>query len=424
MHIGEKTRSLLFPKALALAKVFLLALIPVVLAAQEDAGTGLPNLIRSNQRFGTNLLLRVHSTQPERNVAVSPLSLTLTFAALQSGLGYFHGAQEIRNAFGWGEFVRLDVPARMLLAAFDKPEPFKRHSGKISLKNPYFLARPSEGAWIANAFLYRAVAGKEPISPRFVAMAHKYYGVEFRSTGSEHPTEASLKANEHVTTSVPRTSRTNDILISSGTHLQTAWKGNTFSESEPHIGAFETQSGTKKQVQVLDSEMESYLYAKTDRFEAVVLPCNHGYILVVLPAPGRTIQELERQLADAPDSVDAVLQKRLGSITMPIFHLKNETDLRPSLEAMGIKTMFTNLGEIVTIPKSHLTEVKQNVNFQVDKNGILADADTVMGAVYGGIAGGQEPFQVKLDRPFLFLVRDQTTNVLLFIGAVMDPTEN
>jgi serine protease inhibitor len=47
-----------------------------------------------------------------------------------------------------------------------------------------------------------------------------------------------------------------------------------------------------------------------------------------------------------------------------------------------------------------------------------------MGAVYGGVVGGQEPFHVKLDRPFVFLVRDQTTNVLLFIGAVMDPTDN
>jgi hypothetical protein len=84
-------------------------------------------------------------------------------------------------------------------------------------------------------------------------------------------------------------------------------------------------------------------------------------MLAVLPAPGRPIQEPERQPADAPDSIDTVLQKRLGSVTMPIFHLKNRAELRPSLEEMGIKTMFSDLGEIVTIPKSHLTEVKQNV---------------------------------------------------------------
>jgi serine protease inhibitor len=284
MHISEKTRGLLSRKALALAKVCLLLLISAALPAQQDAGTGLPDLIRANERFGANLLLHVHSTQPERNVALSPLSLTLAFAAIREGKGYGPASDEVGAAFGWNKFVRLNVPARMLLAAFDKPEPFKRATGKISLRNPSFLARPPEGARITNIFLYRALPGKEPISPRFVTMAHRYYGVEFRSIGSEYPTEASLKANEHVTTSVPRTSSANDILITSGTHLQTAWRWNTFSESEPHIGAFQTKLGTDKKVQVLDSETESYLYAKTDRVEAVVLPCNDGYMLAVLPA--------------------------------------------------------------------------------------------------------------------------------------------
>lgn len=424
MSKGRKMIVLVSSKAVLLAKVSLVFLIPVLLSAQQDAGTGLPNLIRSNERFGANLLLHVHSTQPEHNVVVSPLSLTITFAALQSGLNYFQGAQEIRNAFGWDESVRLDVPARMLLAAFDKPEAFKRPTGKISLKNPSFLARPQEGAWIKNILLYRALPNKEPISPRFMSMAQKYYGITFRTTGSEHPTGASLKNDEHATANVPSTSRRNDILISSGTHLQTAWRGNTFSESEPRTGTFETESGMRKQVQVLDSEMESYLYAKTETFEAVILPCNKGYMLAILPARGRTIQDLERDLAEAPESVDTVLKKRLGIVTMPTFHLKNGADLRPSIESMGIKSVFSDLGKIVNIPNSHLTEIKQSVDIQVDQDGILANADTVMGAVYGGIMAAQDKFYMSMDRPFVFLVRDQTTNALLFIGAVMDPTQN
>jgi len=30
---------------------------------------------------------------------------------------------------------------------------------------------------------------------------------------------------------------------------------------------------------------------------------------------------------------------------------------------------------------------------------------------------------MKIDRPFLFLIRDKNTNALLFLGAVMDPTQ-
>jgi len=56
------------------------------------------------------------------------------------------------------------------------------------------------------------------------------------------------------------------------------------------------------------------------------------------------------------------------------------------------------------VPGSYLSEVNQSVDIAVDRS-------------------GPNPFHVKLDRPFLFLIRDNTTNVLLFIGAVTDPNQ-
>ena len=60
----------------------------------------------------------------------------------------------------------------------------------------------------------------------------------------------------------------------------------------------------------------------------------------------------------------------------------------------------------------------------MDKLGIRADAETVGGAIYGGIMGATEPFSMKLNRPFIFLIRDMTTDALLFLGGVVDPSLN
>ena len=60
----------------------------------------------------------------------------------------------------------------------------------------------------------------------------------------------------------------------------------------------------------------------------------------------------------------------------------------------------------------------------MDKLGIRADAETVGGAIYGGIMGATEPSSMKLNRPFIFLIRDMTTDALLFLGAVVDPSLN
>ena len=103
---------------------------------------------------------------------------------------------------------------------------------------------------------------------------------------------------------------------------------------------------------------------------------------------------------------------------MPTFHISFESDLNEPIKALGINGVFNDLGHLIKVPKSHLTKLAQRVDLEVDKNGIRADAETVAGAVLGGIMSVERPFHMVLNRPFAFLIRDQTTNALLFIGAV------
>lgn len=370
--------------------LFLVFLASLPSFAQEEFGRGLPDLIRGNEQFGRKLLLLVDSSTSDRNIVISPLSLTIVFAALQTHSEGGPGSvrKEMADVFGWGEYPSLKVPARMLLAAFEKPkqEPSEIRQGSQTVR---FAHYPPEGAWIKNDVLYR---GKDTLSARFVSDSQKYYGVSFKSTGIEHPSTADLKGPRHSGDLLPKISGQDDILISSGSHLQTAWSGNTFSMSRPREGGFTTASGEVKQVEMLDSELSGYLYAKTDSFEAVVLPCNNAYMLAILPGPGKTVRDLETLLSESSDSIDAALKKQPGVVTMPTFHFQFETSLRQQIEQMGIKKPFEDLGAMIRIPKSHLTEVSQKTDIQVDQNGIRASAESIVGAIYGGIGSAQGRF--------------------------------
>jgi serpin B len=213
------------------------------------------------------------------------------------------------------------------------------------------------------------------------------------------------------------------VLIASSVHLATAWSGNTFSMSKPFTGSFQTVAGVERRVPMLTSDLSSYRHAKTSAFEAVVLPCNHGYMVAILPALGVHVPDLERAIAESPDALDAELKPEIAQVTMPPFHTHAEWDLTPYLKHLGIQQAFKDLGRLFEIPHSRLTQVAQAVDIQVDRTGIRADAGTVVGAIYGGVMGGPvQPFSMTLDRPFIFLVREQISDALLFIGTVMDPT--
>lgn len=70
-----------------------------------------------------------------------------------------------------------------------------------------------------------------------------------------------------------------------------------------------------------------------------------------------------------------------------------------------------------------ISDVFQQVRVQVDEEGTRAAAVTeVMMAMSAGVDDGPQPIEFTVDRPFLFALVDRPTGVVLFAGAVVDPT--
>src|SRR5260370_335397 len=137
------------------------------------------------------------------------------------------------------------------------------------------------------------------------------------------------------------------------------------------------------------------------------------------------MHQLEEDLIRDTSFLDAVLKPPSVGVELPKFSFQFEANVRPALEAMGVHSVFKEL-EFVKIPGSKLTGISQQERITVDVDGIRADAGTIDGGIYGCILGGgpDSPLHMKVNRPFLFLIRDDVTNSLLFIGAVMDPARH
>ncbi len=104
-------------------------------------------------------------------------------------------------------------------------------------------------------------------------------------------------------------------------------------------------------------------------------------------------------------------------VCLPKFTYNFETSLVKPLEEMGIKEMFSE-GNLTGISSANpvVTEVKQKTYINVDERGTKASAATsVEGALSAPPSG-----DVVFDRPFIYMIVDTTSNLPIFIGAVVD----
>ena len=62
------------------------------------------------------------------------------------------------------------------------------------------------------------------------------------------------------------------------------------------------------------------------------------------------------------------------------------------------------------------------VALDVDEKGTEAAAATAVGMDSGGGPSALKQHAVRLDRPFLFALRDTDTGAVLFMGRVVDPS--
>jgi len=399
-------------------------------AAQQSPGDPLRVLLQANDKFGARLLQQAHSEAPDKNLVVAPLSLTILLGAIQTYSVSDKTRQEFDQLFGWGEYPDIRIQSRMILAALDdKPRPTPKFRGIPEQVEP-------ETLWIENRLLYRSPkTGLPLLDPRFVASAPTNFGLQLVSTGDKNPSATDLIGRRERVGSLPSVSPLDQVWFSSGIHMRQTWE-ELFMESRPTPGEFRLESGQKRTVLRIDSELRKLPHLKNEKLESVALPCGRVQLILVVPAPNLKVQELEQFLVAHPDALDGMTTSRYGWVTLPQFDTKTSTHLESALKAMGISSIFQSLDGVtrtesfqgripsqVTIPaaESKVTDVAQTIDFGVDKHGIHADAETLIGAVPGGILSTPDPFNVLIDRPFLFFVRETTTNALVFAGALMDP---
>lgn len=132
------------------------------------------------------------------------------------------------------------------------------------------------------------------------------------------------------------------------------------------------------------------------------------------------------EVDQCPSSQDAGCYPYDLQLYLPRFSIETRADLVNPLGAAGMPSAFdprlADFTGINTTEPLYISKVIHQANIDVDEKGTEAAAATAVGGDTGGGPMPLDQITFRLDRPFLFVLRDVETGAVLFMGRVVDPS--
>ncbi|MDR1887788.1 MAG: hypothetical protein LBQ81_00090 [Zoogloeaceae bacterium] len=174
-------------------------------------------------------------------------------------------------------------------------------------------------------------------------------------------------------------------------------------------------------------------YAQTAEGQWLRLPYREDDLVMTLflPKPGLDINRwLQTVTGDSWRAGVQALKYQKGEVKLPRLSFRKQPvqELKPALQTIGIRRAFTDAAQFTGITQTpvplKIFSVRHATMLEIDEQGTKAAAATsvIMGI---GAAGPsrEEPFRMKLDRPFFLTIGDAQNHKILFMAVIRDPSQ-
>jgi serpin B len=213
------------------------------------------------------------------------------------------------------------------------------------------------------------------------------------------------------------------LVLTNAMYFNAGWEF-PFPERSTEIGKFYLLAGDPVEVPMM-SQVEEFGYGAGEGYQAVELPYSMRELSMVIIVPDLDrFEDFESRMnQEIVDNIINTLEQRKIDLKMPKFEFKQNFDLAKPLAAMGMPSVFSVDADFSGMDGTRdllIWDVVHQAFVSVDEAGTEAAAATSLGFI---LLGGsiEEPILMKIDRPFIFLIRDIETDTILFLGRVLDP---
>lgn len=218
------------------------------------------------------------------------------------------------------------------------------------------------------------------------------------------------------------------LVLTNAVYFLGSWR-ETFAKDATTDQPFFT--GTREVVAPLMTQQTRFRYAEDDDVQVLELPYQAQgdgglSMVIVLPRERDDLARISASLSSATYAAwIAGLQRRLVQVHLPRFEMSSALSLATVLADLGMPLAFTEgadfSGMVAGGARLVISDVLHEGFVKVDEKGTEAAAATGMVMGITSAPPPENPVVFRADHPFLFVIREQTTGTILFVGRLVDP---
>ena len=413
-----------FKKIIQLPVVFLLFAVAVMSCSKnEDALPTEPvtidltqdqiALIESGNEFAFDIFRRVLAgSGTNENIMISPLSISYALSmALNGAAGETHDAMM--------EALRINGITNDVLN-----NSYRELTKALLSVDKRVLMSIANSVWTENDFL---------VKKAFIDILTNYYSAESKPFDIDDATAPDKintwiesKTNGLIQEMIEDLPDNTVMLLINAIYFKGMWKSQ-FDKSKTIEMPFKKAGSIQVDVPMMKQEAEFSVY-QGNGFMMAEFPYGQGNFVmdVLLPDEQSCSCNLPGLLTDAGfSSWVSQMNKEKIDLSFPRFKYGYKKTLSQMLSDMGMGIAFTDAADFSNISDQYdllINDVLHQTFIETNEEGTEAAAVTVVGV--GTTSAPPAPLVFRMDHPFIYIIRETTTNSIIFMGRVADPTVN
>jgi serpin B len=384
---------------------------PVAMQITDDVKA----VAKGNNEFATDLYARLRSDQPT-NLFFSPYSISTALAMTSAGA---NGQTEAQMA----KVLHFAVPEAKLDPAFRTLRKLLVSSDKTS----GIQLRVANRLWGQEGFHFL---------PGFLQVTKADYGADLGLLDFKQPEAARKTINSWIEQQTDNKiedllapgvlSTDTRLVLTNAIYFKGQWT-NEFEKRATTDAPFHTSASQQITVPMMH-QTHLLHYGATDKMQVLSLPYGQSgslSMLVLLPKKTEGLSDLEKTLTgENLEKWSAGLRPRRVNVFLPKFKLTSEFSLGDVLGSMGMALAFSDMADfsrMSTQEQLFISAVIHKAFVDVNEEGTEAAAATGIEMRPTAIRLTEEPVEFRADHPFVFLIRDNRTQSILFLGRIVNP---